>query len=313
MKSKVWNGIKAVIGSKASILLRAMQVVLAFSGPFAISALALPPAYVVSAGITGNGVFGIVNPQSGAFQPIGPVEPDGYFGLARGPHGSLISLTYTANLVSIDPETGVPTEIGPTGLDSCLVPNPSCPLTTAFSLGAFGRRIFATDWENDVYLVDPQSGTATLLTSNSGLPSSPFVPGSQNADGTYNFADEAIWESGGRLYATYDAWTFDPVTFSVVDVVVSPTLYRIDPATGQATAIGPTALAIGGVYDADGVDYAFDDLTGQILRLDLSSGNTTPVRNFASAAGVIQGAVPVSAQSLKELNPEHEHRAASDL
>ena len=299
MNSDIWNGIKAVIGSKVSTLLRATQVVLALSGPFAIPVLAAQPAYVVSAGITGNGVFGIVNPRTGAFRPIGPVEPDGYFGLARGPHGSLISLTYTANLVYIDPETGVPTEIGPTGLDSCLVPTPSCPLTTAFSLGAFGRRIFATDWANDIYRVDPHSGTATLLTSNSGLPSSPFIPGSQNADGTYNFADEAIWESGGKLYATYDAWIFDPVNFSVVDVVVSPTLYRIDPATGQATAIGPTALAIGGVYEANCVDYAFDDLTGQILQLDLSSGNTTPVRNFAPAAGVIQGAVPVSAQSLE--------------
>jgi hypothetical protein len=87
-----------------------------------------------------------------------------------------------------------------------------------------------------------------------------------------------------------------------VDVAVSPTLYRIATATGQATAIGPTTLAIGGVYEANGIDYGFDDLTGQILRLDLSSGNTTPVGNFAPAAGVIQGAVPVSAQSLKKMN-----------
>jgi len=111
---------------------------------------------------------------------------------------------------------------------------------------------------------------------------------------------EAIWESGGKLYVTYDAWVFDPVNFSVVDVVVSPTLYRIDPATGQATAVGPTSLAIGGADDASGVDYAFDDLTGQILQLDLSSGRAVPVGKFApAAAGVIQGAVPVSAQSFK--------------
>lgn len=308
MKSQIWNEIKTVICSKASMLSPTILVVAALSGPLADPALAAQPAYVVSAGITGNGVFGMVISRTGAFQPIGPVEPDGYFGLAPGPHGSLLSLTYTAKLVSIDRETGIPTQIGPTGLDSCLIPTPSCPSTTAFSLGALGRNIFATDWANDVYSVDPQSGIATLLTSNSGLPSSPFVPGSQNEDGTYNFADEAIWESCGKLYLTYDALVFDPVNFSVVDVVVSPTLYLIDPATGQATAIGQTALGIGGAYESDGRDYAFDDLTGQILQLDLKNGNATPVGNFAPAAGVIQGAVPVSAPSLQKMNREHDQR-----
>jgi hypothetical protein len=296
MKSQTWNRFKAVICSKMSMLSQALLVVL--PGLSAVPAMAAQPAYVISAGITGNGVFGIVNPRTGAFQPIGPVEPDGYFGLAPGPHGALFSLTYTANLVSINRETGVPTEIGPTGLESCLMPLPTCTSKTAFSLGAFNGKIYATDWANDIYIVSPQTGVATLLTSNSGLPSGPFVPGSQNPDGTYNFADEAIWQSGGKLYLTYDAVVVDLVTFSVIDVV-SPTLYQLNPATGQATVIGPTAPGIGGVYDVNGVDYAFDDLTGQILQLDLSSGNTTALGYFAPAAGVIQGAVPVSAQSLK--------------
>src|SRR5215469_9275940 len=100
MKSQIWNEIKLLVCSKASMLLQAILVVPALAGPLAIPALAAQPAYVVSAGITGNGVFGIVNTRTGAFQPIGPSEPDGYFGLAPGPHGSLLSLTYTANLVS---------------------------------------------------------------------------------------------------------------------------------------------------------------------------------------------------------------------
>ena len=67
MNSQIWNEIRPVVCSKAFILLQAILVVPALAGP---------PAYVVNAGITGNGVFGIVNPRTGAFQPIGPVEPE---------------------------------------------------------------------------------------------------------------------------------------------------------------------------------------------------------------------------------------------
>ena len=41
--------------------------------------------YVISAGITGNGVFGSVDLGTGAYSQIGPTEPDGYFGMAAGP------------------------------------------------------------------------------------------------------------------------------------------------------------------------------------------------------------------------------------
>src|SRR5579872_6391125 len=89
---------------------------------FAAFASADSLVYVVSAGITGNGTFGTVDLNTGAFQQIGPGEPDGYFGLAPGPNGSLVSLTYTGNLDSIEPATGVPTRIGPTGLGNCINP-----------------------------------------------------------------------------------------------------------------------------------------------------------------------------------------------
>jgi len=249
--------------------------------------------YVVSAGLTGSGVFGTVDLTTGAFQQIGPVEPDGYFGLAHESRGTLVSLTYAGDLVSINPQTGVPTQIGPTGLGACVTPSPSCGPTSAFSLGGFNGRIYATDYANSIYVVDPETGTAKLLAENSGIPPSPYVLGSQNQDGTLNFADEAIWESCGKFYATYDAWIFDPVTLSVADIVIPPVLYEINPRTGLANVIGPTALGIGGVVEVNGKNYAFDDLTGQTLELELTSGNTTPVDNFAAAAGVIQGAVPI--------------------
>jgi hypothetical protein len=253
--------------------------------------------YVVSAlagTLAGGGVFGTVDLTTGEFQQLGPVEPEGYFGLAQGLRGTLISLTYAGNLVSIDPRTGVPTQIGPTGLGACVTPSPSCGPTSAFSLGGFNGRIYATDYANSIYVVDPLTGIAKLLAETSGIPPSPFVLGSQNqdTDRTLNFGDEAIWQSCGKFYATYDAWIFDPVTLSVADIVIPPELYEIDPRTGRAKVIGPTALGIGGGVEVNGKTYAFDDLTGQILELDLTSGNTTPVGTFAAAAGVIQGAAP---------------------
>ncbi len=59
--------------------------------------------YVVSAGITGDGVFGTVDLATGAYNPIGPTEPDGYFGMATGPNGALYSLNYVGQLDQIDP------------------------------------------------------------------------------------------------------------------------------------------------------------------------------------------------------------------
>ncbi len=258
-----------------------------------VSVSADPLVYVISGTLTGEGQFGTVDLATGAFQQIGPGEPDGYFGLAPGPSGSLVSLTYAGNLDSINPATGVPTRVGPTGLLGCVIPTPSCGPTTAFSLGGFAGTIYATDIQSNLYTVNPLTGAATLLSSHTGLPASPFVPGSQNPDGTLNFVDEAIWESGGKLYVTYDAWKFDPITGQNAGTVVAPELYQVDPATALATAIGPTDLGIGGATDVNGTTYAFNDATNQVVSLDLANGKTSFVTDFDPAAGVIQGAAPV--------------------
>jgi hypothetical protein len=57
--------------------------------------------------------------------------------------------------------------------------------------------------------------------------------------------------------------------------------------------IGPTTLGIGAVVDVNGTDYAFDDITNQILALDLANGSTSVVGTFDPSAGVIQGAAAV--------------------
>jgi PEP-CTERM motif len=268
-----------------SLLIGSLSLVL-----FHIPACADPLVYVVSAGITGNGQFGTVDLSTGAYRQIGPVEPDGYFGLASSLNGSLAAGTYAANLDSINPATGVPTRVGPNGLGPCVVPSPACGQNSFADLGGLGGKIYATDFQNNLYTVNPMTGAATLLNGHTGIPAIPFVPGTMNSDGTLNFYDEAIWGAGGKLYATFDAWVFDPNSFTVVKVAVAPELYQIDPLTGIATVIGDTDLAIGGVTDVNGTSYAFNDMTDQITSINLSSGETTFVSSFDPAAGVIQGA-----------------------
>jgi hypothetical protein len=249
--------------------------------------------YVISASITGNGVFATLDLTTGAYNPIGPTEPDGYFGMATGPNGSLYSLNYAGQLDQINPVTGAFTRIGATGLQPCLVPSPACGPTSVYALGGIGGKLFATDFTNSIYGVNPATGAATLLAKNSGLPASPFVLGSQNPDGTFNLADEAIWNAGGKLYATFDAFVYDFDTSTVETISVAPKLYSIDPNTGLARVIGATDLGIGSVTDVNGISYSFNDLTTQISTIDLLTGATTGVGNFDPAAEVLQGASPV--------------------
>ncbi|HEX3879182.1 MAG TPA: PEP-CTERM sorting domain-containing protein [Bryobacteraceae bacterium] len=252
------------------------------------------PVYVISAGITGNGVFGTVDLATGMYNPIGPTEPDGYFGMATGPNGALYSLNYSGQLDQINPITGAFTRIGATGLQPCLVPSPACGPTSVFGLGGIDGKLFATDFSNSVYSVNPATGAATLLAKDSGLPAAPFVPGSQNPDGTFNLADTAIWGAAGKLYATYDAFVFDFATSTVESIPVAPKLYTIDPTTGLATVIGATDLGIGAATEVNGITYAFNDLTTQIATVNLLTGGTTGIGTFDPAAEVLQGAAPVT-------------------
>jgi hypothetical protein len=271
-----------------SLLIGSLSLVL-----FHVPLSAGPIVYAISAGLTGNGQIGTVDLANGAYRQIGPTEPDGYFGLATGPNGSLLAGTYAANLDSISATTGVPTRIGPTGLGACVVPSPSCGPNSFATLGGLAGTVFATDFQNDIYTVNPLTGAATLLNGHTSLPAIPFIPGSLNPDGTINYFDEAIWGAGGKLYATFDAFVFDLNSFTVVKTMVAPELYQIDPSTGIATVIGSTDLGIGAVADVHGTSYAFNDITDQIVSIDLSSGKTSFVSSFDPAAGVIQGAVAV--------------------
>jgi hypothetical protein len=255
--------------------------------------------YIVAGQALGPGQFGTIDLTTGQFQQIGPTEPEGYFGLAPGSNGSLLSLTYASNLDSINPTSGNHSQVGPTGLANCLVPQPSCPATSGLTIAGYNGKVFATDIAGDLYTLNLGTAAATLLSNHTGLPGGAIVPGSQNPDGSLNFVDEAMWQAGNKLYLTYDAWVFNG-TATPQSVLAAPQLFTIDPNTGAASLVGPiTGFGLGedanvglgaGVY-IDGTSYVFDDLTGQIATLDLATGLATPVGSFDPSAGVIQGAV----------------------
>jgi hypothetical protein len=243
--------------------------------------------------VNGSQQFGTINVATGEFQQIGPAQPElGSFGLAATPNGSLVTFAYSSNLYSINPATGAPTLVGPTGLDDCATVSSPCGPTSSATLGSLAGKVYATDFQNSLYTVNPLTGVASLI-GPTGIPIIPFVPGSLNPDGTINFYDEAIFGAEGKLYETFDAYVFDLTTFSAVSTVVDPALYEIDPLTGAATLVGATDLGIGAVAGVNDTYYAFNDLTGQIGSLNLTNGSTSFISNFDPAAGVIQGAVPV--------------------
>ncbi|MCU1263601.1 MAG: hypothetical protein JWO80_6486 [Bryobacterales bacterium] len=253
---------------------------------FAAAASGSPFAYVVN----GN-QFGTIDLVSGAFLQIGPNTPEGESGLAPGPNGSLLTLTFSGNLDSINPITGATALIGPTGLTDCSTPTSPCGPTSPNMLGEMGGTIYATDFDNNLYEVNPLTGATTLI-GHTGIPAISFIPLTTNPDGSFNFYDESLFGAGVQLYATFDTGTFNPVT-STPTAMIAPNLYRIDPSTGLATLIGPTALGLGAVVGVNGTFYGFDDATGQVVTLDLTNGHTSFVSNFDPAAGIIDGASPV--------------------
>ncbi|MDQ2775282.1 MAG: PEP-CTERM sorting domain-containing protein [Acidobacteriota bacterium] len=246
--------------------------------------------YVVNGPPTGSAQFGTIDLGTGAFNQIGPSTPEGSQGLVQGPNGSLLTLGFSGNLDSINPATGVSSLVGPTGLADCSAPpTPPCGPHSSNSLASAGGGIYVTDFANKLYKVNPATGAATLV-GPTGIPALPFTPLTVNPDGTFDAYDEGLFGANGKLYATFDAFTVNSVTFTTGSVVIAPDLYEIDPTTGVATLIGPTGLNLGAVADVNGTFYAFNGGTSQVVSLDLSNGHTTFVSNFDPVAGIVTGA-----------------------
>jgi hypothetical protein len=246
--------------------------------------------YVVNGPPSGSAQFGTIDLGTGAFNQIGPSAPEGSQGLVQGPNGSLLTLDFSGNLDSINPVTGVTSLVGPTGLADCAAPPISpCGPHASNSLASAGGGIYVTDLSNNLYRVNPATGAATLV-GPTGIPAVPFTPLTVNPDGSFDAFDEGLFGANGKLYATFDAITVDPTTFTTASVVIAPDLYQIDPTTGATTLVGPTDLNLGAVADVNGTLYGFNEGTGQVVSLDLSNGHTTFVTNFDPAAGLVTGA-----------------------
>src|SRR5271155_4155124 len=258
-----------------------------FSRPAAAAPAADHPlVYVVTA--TGNlpgteAQFGTVDLAPGAFHQIGPDTPQGQANLVPGPHGELLSLTFSGDLESIDPANGKISVIGATGLDGLAV-----------DLAEVDGKLYATDLSNNLYSVNPATGAATLI----GPTGIPAVPGAGTPD--MPLYDESLYGARGKLYETFDVLVGYSFPFTAL---IDPELYVIDPETGVATVVGPTLINGSALVEVNGTFYLFKEVEGSpsnplssaatVYILDLKNGNTRFVTNVETTASAVIGAFPV--------------------
>ena len=253
----------------------------------AIPAAADPLVYVITGGLE----IGKMDLATGNFSPSGSIPPTIQY-LAPGPNGSLLTMSFDGNLDSINPSTGAVSVIGPTGFTDCSTPTTAtCGPHSQLSFGKAGGTLYATDFANNLYTVNPVTGKATLVGST-GIPAVPSIPASINPDGSFNFYDENLFDAGGKLFANFDAASFNFAT-SDLSIAISPALYQIDPNTGAATKVAATDMGLITIINLNGTVYGFNGLTSQVVTLDVLNGNTTVVSGFDPAVGLIEGAAAV--------------------
>ena len=263
---------------------------------FAPSASAAPFVYVV----TSSQQFGTLDLGTGSFHAIGNPTPDSMANLVWGPDGTLYSLTASGSdvgsLAKINLRTGEVTDVGSTGLGY-----------NAFSLAGVRGKLYLTDFSNNIYRVNPESGVATPIAAT-GMPPDPNIPFTFNSDGTFNLCDEGFYGVEGELYATFDSFSLDPnqTPPTIAHVFVSPAVYRIDPSTGNATFVAQTDLELSALAEVDGRLYAFRAVVdgfdhtynfpvghAEVVRLDLRTGKTGKPTEVDASVGVIFGAAPI--------------------
>jgi hypothetical protein len=254
---------------------------------FIVPASADPIAYVLAGA---QQQFGQMDLATGSFSPIGPI-PGTIQYLAYSPNGSLLTMSFNGDLDSINPRTGATSVVGPTGFADCATPStPTCGPNSQLSFGAAGGTLYATDFANNLYTINPQTGKATLVGAT-GIPAVPFIPAATNPDGSFNFYDENLFGLGGKLYANFDAATFNPDS-SVYTTVISPALYEIDANTGHASKLASTDLGLITVANLNGTIYGFNGVTNQVVTLDVANGSTNFISDIDATAGLIGGAAP---------------------
>jgi hypothetical protein len=258
-----------------------------------LSALASADSVYVTAFnlVTGNQQFGTVDLGTGAFQQIRNAADQDFRGLVPASNGSLLTLGFDANLASINPVTGLPTVIGPTGLSDCSTPSSPCGPRSVSTFGALGGTLYATDYNQNLYRVNPATGAATLV-GPTGIPAFPFPSHfTSNPDGTANVFTATLFSANGNLYATFDTNRVDPTSGNITPAILN-NLYRIDPNTAVATIVAPTAQDLTAVTQVSGTSYAFNVGTQQLLSLNLSTGGTSLVADVSPGPMYVEGATP---------------------
>ena len=264
------------------------KVVFSLALVLATAAAKADPVVYIS---TGGEQFGTIDLSTGSFTPIGPGIPIGTGGLVQGPGGNLLTLGFNGNLYSINPTTGLTTNIGATGLGDCSLPTSPCGPNSTNILGKLGSTIYATDLANNLYSINPATGAATLI-GLTGIPSLPFVPLAPvpgDPDGSFYTYDEILFDYSGNLYANFDAGYFDPVTFTPTQLI-APQIYEINTSTGLATPITPTIYGLEGITNVNGTVYGFNLNLGTVVTLNLADGSTSYVSDFDPTIGIVTSA-----------------------
>lgn len=263
---------------------------LSFSAPIRAASV-----YVMALDLaTNNQQFGTLDLSTGSFQQIRSQATEEYRGLVPASNGSLLTLGFDGNLTSINPATGLTTVIGPTGLSNCSTPTSPCGPNSAGVLAGLGGNLYAIDFSQNLYSVNPTTGAARLI-GPTGIPAVPFPSHfTSNADGSGNVFEQNLFSVDGKLYATFDTNTVDPNTGNVTHVLPN-NLYQIDPNTGVATLIAPSTQTITTVAEVNGTSFAFVIETAELATLNLSNGQTSFVTNVnpaAQAPWYVEGATP---------------------
>jgi len=243
--------------------------------------------YVITVGFE----FGAIDLNSGAFLPIGPgLPPDVGDGLVPGTGKSLFSLGFTGNLDAIDPTTGQTTVIGATGLGDCSTPTSPCGPNSALWIGLINGHYYVTDFANNVYSLDPKTA-ATKLIGPTGMPGITSPPFSENPDGSVSVFGASLFGARGKFYAYFAtlAINFEAGTFTPM---IPGAIYEIDEKTGRATKIADTDTTLSAIVNRNETIYAFNAWTGQVVTLDPTTGETTPVSDVDPEVGPVAGAAP---------------------
>jgi hypothetical protein len=231
------------------------------------SVMAGPIAYATASG----GQFGTVDLSNGNFSQIGNLA-NPLVGLGSS-GGILYGLdSSTGQLIIINPTNAAVTAAGNTGL------------TTATVFGSLTTgALFAVDSSWGLWSINPATAATTVI-GTIAVNKTAFP-----ARGSYGYSDSLAGDAN-YLYFTLDLWTTTPG-----DVLASQ-LYRVDPATGAATVIGPTGPEdIAGSAFIGGTLYGFTGsfvgLPHEIITLSTSTGAATFVTNVPSGPSSLYGAI----------------------